>query len=152
MSGIFMSFAGGTSTGIVSPLTLDGDLYSSLRSGGGGSSSSVSLLSDGTWTGSATPDNGSTGPASGNWYTPTTVGIGSSYWVRFTRNSITTTGGGFASGSTGWLALSSTRSISSSAPNSGDYVAANYTVQIASDSGGVTIVSTSTVNLESEKV
>jgi hypothetical protein len=139
-------------SGIVNPLTLDGDLYSSQKSGGGTADSTVTLLSDGTWTGAAVPDVGSTGPASGNWYSPTTVGIGSSYWVRFTRNSITQSGATSASASTGWLALSSTRSITVSAGSATGDVFANYTIEIASDSGGVTIVSTSTVDLEAIKV
>jgi len=147
-----LGYFSSASSNIVNPLTLDGDSYNSLRNGGGSSSSQVDLLNDGTWTGSGTPDDSSTGPASGNWYTPTTASIGNSYWVRFTRTGYTPTGTGFASSSTGWLALSTTRGILSSAPNSGDTVSATFTIEIASDSGGVTIVSTSTVSLNSEKI
>lgn len=91
------------------------------------------FYNDGTWA--------SRGGVTGNWASPTTAGVGSNYWLRYTLTS--TTGSGTNSGSSGWLALSSTRSLlaQKSDANVGIYNA-TYTIQIASDSGGSTIVAT----------
>lgn len=88
----------------------------------------------------------------GNWFTPTTTGIGNSYWVRFVLNS---TSGSSTNTSwtttTGWLQLSSQRSCFVSAFTSGPSNrsrTANYTVQIATDSGGTNIVTSGTYTLQ----
>jgi hypothetical protein len=88
-----------------------------------------------------TSDGGIQG--SGNWATPTTTGIGSSYWIRFTETSSFggTTEYGNARGV--WVALSITPQFGvERSTNGAGY--RQYTVQIASDSGGSNIVATRT--------
>jgi hypothetical protein len=84
--------------------------------------------------------------SSGNWASPTTTGIGSSYWIRVTRTFFS--GGLFnsATGSTGWLQLSSAQIIT---VTTGGYdgSGADYTVQIATDSGGSNIVATASLSM-----
>ena len=88
----------------------------------------------------------------GNWTTPTTVGIGSSYWIRFTETS--SSGTSTVTGSTRgvWHQLSSDRifGLSRTANGLGYRV---YTIEISSDSGGATIVaSKANVQIEVEIV
>jgi hypothetical protein len=104
------------------------------------------FYSNGTWNGVALL-SGQT--YSGNWFTPTTSGIGSSYSIRFTR---TTTYGfnGTSTASTGFLALNSNPAITVERTTTGNGLyAALYTIEIRNSSG--TIVSTSTnVELSAE--
>lgn len=85
--------------------------------------------------------------SAGSWATPTTTGIGSSYWVRFTQTA--TSGAGqteYGSARGVWNQISSTLYFGvSRTANGGGY--RTYTVQIASDSGGSNIVATAT-NIE----
>jgi hypothetical protein len=79
----------------------------------------------------------------GNWASPTTTGIGSSYWIRFTQTS-----SGGVSTETGssrgvWHQLSSQRIFGLSKVNNG-FAFRIYTVEISSDSGGSTIVASKT--------
>jgi hypothetical protein len=84
--------------------------------------------------------------SSGNWASPTTTGIGSSYWIRITRTYFS--GGLFnsATGSTGWLQLSSAQIIT---VTTGGYDGsqAGYTVQISSSSSGSPVLATADVIL-----
>jgi hypothetical protein len=84
-----------------------------------------------------------------NWTTPITAGIGSSYWIRFTQ---TGTFGGSSESGDGrgiWYQLSDIRSY-------GLYRTANgaggrqYTVEIATDSGGSNIVASTSVIISVE--
>ena len=82
------------------------------------------------------------------WGAPTTAGIGSNYWIRFTRTATNSTGSPTAAtqstASTGWVILSNTPSISiDRTPGQHDF-SATYTIEISSDSGGSTILSTRT--------
>ena len=84
----------------------------------------------------------------GYWGSPTTTGIGSNYWIRFTRTATnsfgTPTAATNSTASTGWLQLSSAREIGiSRTPGQHDF-SATYTIEIASDSGGSTILTTLT--------
>lgn len=113
----------------------------------GTASAEYSFGTDGTISG-ATSQSGSF--AVGNWATPTTVGIGSSYYIRLTETAAT--GTTTVTGSTRgvWLQLSSGRNygLSRTANGLGNRV---YTVEISSDSGGATIVATATgVQIEVE--
>lgn len=78
------------------------------------------------------------------WGNPTTTGIGSNYWIRFTR---TATGGfnaaGSSTASTGWLQLNSGREIVL-AQNSASDANATYTVEISSSSSGSPVLTTRT--------
>lgn len=120
--------------------------------GGGGSgieaSIYVTFYPDGTWIAAAS-GGGSGTNATGNWYTPTTSGIGNSYWIRFTRTYDGATGYGYSSSpSTGWLNLFQLREIHVGSDTSiGGVRTAIYTIELSTDSGGSTIVA-SLVGLE----
>ena len=81
---------------------------------------------------------------SGNWASPTTTSIGSSYWIRWTRTA-STLGGGSSTPSSGWLALDAARTITvTNNGTSGGYVDSTYTLEIATDSGGSNVVASCT--------
>lgn len=83
--------------------------------------------------------------AEGNWGTPTTVGIGSSYWVRFTRTyQDIPSPSSSSTPSTGWLQLSSNRSVSVLNGSNGGVFGAIYTIEISTDSGGSSIIASCT--------
>jgi hypothetical protein len=131
---------------VVDPMTPAGGTYSSTQTGGGATGEvQLQVNSDGTVRIRGWDD---TTLGSGNWYSPTTTAVGNNYWVRFTRTAWTYTDVMFASATatTGWLALSSNRFVASAAAEDGGVYnsTATYTVEIASDSGGTTIVSTRT--------
>jgi len=82
--------------------------------------------------------------ASGNWASPTTSGVGSLYWIRWTRTA-STLGGGSSTPSSGWLALDAARTITvTNNGTSGGYVDSTYTLEIATDSGGSNVVASCT--------
>jgi hypothetical protein len=84
-----------------------------------------------------------------NWTTPTTGGIGSSYWIRFTQTAgfggSTETGSGRGI----WNQLSGNPSFGLQRGGNGAG-SRTYTVQIASDSGGSNIVATTSVTISVE--
>ena len=89
--------------------------------------------------------------SSGNWATPTTTGIGSSYWVRATQTGAYGTGGfggavpyGSAKGVWHQISNSPYFGVSRMGGGMGGFY---YTIQIASDSGGSNILATAT-NIE----
>jgi hypothetical protein len=89
--------------------------------------------------------------SSGNWATPTTTGIGSSYWIRATQTGSYGTGGfggavQYGSVKDVWHQISSIPyfGVSRTGNGTGGFY---YTLQIASDSGGSNIVATAT-NIE----
>lgn len=85
-----------------------------------------------------------------NWASPTTTGIGSNYWIRFTQTSSYsgTTETGSARGV--WLQLSANRVFGVTRTQNGAG-GRYYTVEIATDSSGSNIVATKTnVGLEVE--
>lgn len=87
--------------------------------------------------------NGVNDAAVGNWATPTTAGIGSSYWIRFTQTSSsgTSTETGSARGT--WISLSIAPTFGLETSTAG-FSDRYYTVEVASDSGGANIVATQT--------
>jgi hypothetical protein len=79
---------------------------------------------------------------SGTWGSPSVSGIGSNYWVKFTLNSVSGSTGS-ATATTGWQQLNAARNVDLLKLNGGTITySGNYTVQIASDSGGSNIVAT----------
>lgn len=137
MSGIQqMLLAGGA--GVVAPFTawnVSGD-----NSPGNLATATFGLLADGTVSGlGAINDN--TSPGSSNWYSPTSTGVGSSYWVRYTATSGTLS----SNDASTWTQLNATRSVTKSA--SSGSASCTFTIEIAADSGGATVLLTSTGNV-----
>ena len=120
------------------------------------------IKSDGTWaltttfTSSGTGAvNSSSGTATGNWHSQPGTNIGAAFYVRFTA-SVTGYSGGTSSptsgNTTGWLALSNMNLFCSNyLPVSNTVTTLNslgtYTIDIATDSAGSNIKSTTTVYL-----
>lgn len=112
-----------------------------LANSGGTAYAEYGFSSDGTIVG-GTSDSGSF--SVGNWTTPTTAGIGSSYWIRVTETASSGAGVTVYGDTRGvWLQLNTGRTfgISRTANGLGYRV---YTFEIASDSGGSTIVASKT--------
>jgi hypothetical protein len=100
------------------------------------------LISDGVWEVLANNDSLN----SGAWGTPTNSGAGANYWVRFTRTGYSPINEPEKStATTGWLNLGLDQSVSVYTyfdDISGSQ--AQYTIQIATDSGGANIIATRT--------
>lgn len=137
MSGIQqMLLAGGA--GVVTPFTA-WDVWGD-NTPGNLATATFGLLADGTVSGlGAINDN--TSPGSSNWYSPTSTGVGSSYWVRYTATSGTLS----SNDASTWTQLNATRSVTKSA--SSGSASCTFTIEIAADSGGSVILLTSTGNV-----
>ena len=108
----------------------------------------LAFATDGTWQ----FDGYAAGLTNGNWCTPTTVGVGSNYWVRWTRTSFINSGSGnSASASSGWQQLSSTRTITVSTAGI-SIPSATYTLEISSDSGGSVVLASVSTTLAAQIV
>ena len=84
----------------------------------------------------------------GNWGTPTSVGSGSRYWIRFTQTGASGTAGTLTGTLDTWLNISSTKQWKflmppgiGARPYSGNRT---FTIEIATNSSGTTIVATKT--------
>ena len=104
--------------------------------GGEPSMAQLFFTSNGTW--NATLE--ARASKSGNWGTPTTAGAGSGFWIRFTRTFFSGGAGNSATGSTGWLQLNVSRDILVERTSGFGVTTAEYTIEIATDSGGSNIV------------
>ena len=81
--------------------------------------------------------------SAGSWATPTTTGIGSSYWVRFTQTASTSGATEYGSARGVWHQISSTLYFGvSRTANGAGY--RTYTVEISTNSSGTNIVATKT--------
>lgn len=79
------------------------------------------------------------------WGNPTTTGIGSNYWIRFTRTATDGFGAAAAStASTGWLQLTSPGREITIYQGSANQINASYTVEISSSSSGSPVLTTRT--------
>lgn len=82
----------------------------------------------------------------GDWATPNSSGIGSSYWLKWTANFVNG-GVGTYSATSAWLGLSTGRQIQvtrTGNPSSVVFYTIQYTVQISSSSSGSPVVTTAT--------
>ena len=137
----FSNFYGKSS--FVPGLTGGGTLYDGSGDGGA-QTTALSVNTDGSITVTST-SNGLF--ATRAWGSPLVAGIGSQYWVRFTQTatSQTGTGSGSASASTGWLQLTSARSVQVSATKIGTtgtkITNATYTIEISKDGGASVVAS-----------
>jgi hypothetical protein len=69
-----------------------------------------------------------------NWFMPTTAGVGTGYYVKFTL-----TGTTYESGASDWTEITATREVRG---------VGSLLVEIASDSGGSTVVTSGTYTLD----
>lgn len=137
MSGVMMMMFGGKGAGVNNPIP-DINLYAYFY--GGIPSVSVTVKADGSIAVSGIDQDGGAGSTSGGgWYSPTTAGIGSGYWVRMTL--LSGTAPGTSPGLGTWLQLSSDRQWGWSRASNGS-TTATVKIEIATDSGGTNIVAT----------
>lgn len=88
--------------------------------------------------------NGYTGLGE-TWGNPSTSGIGSNYWIRFTRTATAGPGATTAStASTGWLQLNTGREIVIQKNPYATVMNATYTIEISSSSSGSPVLTTRT--------
>ena len=123
MSGIGMMMLASSFAYVVTPLNLSA---SNSAIGTGSSTAAVNFVTDG----STNATHVSVGPS---WYLPNTAGVGAGYWIRFTTATYTGL----------WLNLGTGQGISATGGN----VDITYNFAIATDSAGVTVVGTGTVQL-----
>jgi hypothetical protein len=95
---------------------------------------SLNFASNGTWEASLEAN----GTATGNW--ATTADAGSTYHIRFTRTFFSGGFGNSATASTGWLPLNVSQGIQVFNSGNDSSVTADYTIEIATDSGGTNIL------------
>ena len=115
----------------------------------GGVTVLVSFNTDGTVTVASTPA-GHTSESTGlpsSWFFPTTPGIGTTHWVRATQVSGDAIGGD----SLGvWLQLNAIRTWERHVNTFGFEKVGVITVEIATDSGGVTVIATGNITFTAE--
>lgn len=134
-----------TAITINNPLAINNQTYTDIEDLA--STITLTMLTDGTYS----VGGGFGQLAAGNWLTPTTAGIGSSYWVRFVATPISGSPIGTSyTATTSWLQLNSSRSVTVTATATTTISRSRnvqYVVSIATDSDGSNVVSTTTVNL-----
>ena len=129
-----------------------GGTVDAYRISAGSATARITLNADGTITYGTTGAGVTlTTPGSGaNWYSPTTGGIGGSYWVR-----VTTTGSALSAGTTGtWLSLSAGQSWASTSTGTALAItskATALTFSFSTSASGTPVVGTATFNLSSMK-
>lgn len=98
---------------------------------------SISFFNDGTYI----IENGPNPQINSNWATPTTAGVGSSYWISWVLVGVVGTNGTATASSGGRLAMSSTRTIACNKNSGGttDYTA-EYDLEIWDAASGGTRV------------
>ena len=101
----------------------------------------LDFASNGTWEANLEAN----GSASGNWATPTTTGVGSSYWIRFTRTFFSGGFGNSATGTTGWLQLNVGQGVQVFNSGVDSTVSADYTIEISTNSSGTNIIATASL-------
>lgn len=102
--------------------------------GTGTKTATATFSANGTVSQSGSPTETNGGAPLQNWFTPTTGGIGSSYWLR-----VTATSGTFTSETSGWHSLSSGSVYTKGGTGSGSVT---FTVEISSDASGTPVVLT----------
>jgi hypothetical protein len=86
-----------------------------------------------------------------NWASPTTAGIGSNYWIRFTQTASFGPSTETGNARNTWIQLSSVPTFGLSKTANGGS-SRTYTAQIATDSGGANIVATKSVVISVEVI
>lgn len=131
---IFLIDAGGVARLVYQGFTIaSAPGINKTKAGTGPQTMTVTVETDGT----ISYTSGATGSGGTSWGTPTTVGIGTSYWVRFVH---TAGDSPTSNGASTWTQLTAARSISRQASLSGDDFSTTFTIQLATDSGGSNVV------------
>ena len=148
---ISIETGGGGGVTIANPPAYNNTGYTSTDYSYGYAQVTLTYFANGTY---QIYDNGNEGGfviVSGNWATPTTAGIGSSYWVRFTRTSQNVGQYGYAVPTSGWIQIDGSSSqtyVSMSSPDGLLRTAVGtYTVELSSNSSGTNIVSSGSITL-----
>lgn len=116
-----------------------------------GASSILKFETNGTWRAYYLPPVGGTTVKSGNYHLPTTAGIGSNYWVRFTRTANSIINPGTTTASTGWLSLATlTRQVTASAGGQFGSASATYLVELSTSATGTPVVDSATITLSAD--
>ena len=110
----------------------------------GTATASVRVNSNGT----VESNDGSGWVAAGNWYLPTTTGIGSSYWLRAVPTSGAPTAGDTTAS---WLALSSARTFTITKSSGIGSALVDLSLVLSSASGGSPVVATGVASLLVER-
>jgi hypothetical protein len=106
-------------------------------------SGTYTAVTNGTQTAAASTGDLSTYDT--NWYTPTTVSIGNSYWVKFTLNSGSAWDSGLVNNTV--YALTSNRALTWTVASYPSSKSAHVSVRFYSDAGGTTLVATHTLTV-----
>lgn len=123
-------------TGVQTPIPLASPI--SFTGNSGTSILEIQFGTGGVLTRTVSDDGGSTA-SNYDWYSPPAPGVGTGYYVRLTVNSGTSPNGTPTSPAATWLALSSERIFRWERSTVGT-LNANITLEIATDSGGVSVV------------
>ena len=127
--------------GVQTPIPLSSPI--SFAGGGGGTSIlEIQFGTNGVLTRTVTDDGGSTSTTT-NWYSPPATGVSTGYYARLTVNSGTGPNGSPTSPAATWLDLGSERIFKWEQASAGT-LNANITLEIATDSGGVSVIATVT--------
>ena len=96
-----------------------------------------------TWNSDGSMSYGAHASGTSTWFTPTTTGIGSLYWIRLTANgAVNTSYSGMTPGT--WYSLSAGQTITVQNSGTGVEGTGSFTIAYATDSGGSNIVATLT--------
>ena len=122
------------------------DIYGDINPGGT-AYAEYAFNSNGATTYFSSSGNGSLS----NWATPTTAGIGSNYWIRFTQTASFGPSTETGNARNTWIQLSNAPTFGLSKTANGGS-SRTYTAQIATDSGGANIVTTKSVVISVEVI
>lgn len=139
--------APGGSPSYPSPIDLEGTYTDTVQYPYGGTAvTTLTIKTNGEITVSR---NVASTTVTGNWYTPTTAGVGTGKYVRCTVNSGSLSGGSSATGS--WLQINTNRSWNcqrGSTPAEFGTSEANITIEVSEDSGGSPVQNSGTYTIK----
>jgi hypothetical protein len=141
MSGIHMMLMAGGGSGVINPIPVPNASAFELNPTDASCSVTFDTDGDGVTASSSAAD------VPFNWhYGAPIVGIGAGFWIRFTKTGGSDPTGGSALAT--WHQLSSVRQLVMTETGIGTRTG-TFTVQIATDSGGVTVVGTDSFTMTS---
>jgi len=118
-----------------------GSLYAESYSPGAAATAQIIFGSDGSWTFYGE----SLGNTSGNWGTPTTSGVGSGYWIQWTRTFFSGGPGNTATTTSGWQQLNTSRIITVYNAGATNTTTGDYTINISNSSGGSPVLTSASI-------